>query len=162
MAKDPYGRTKETMAAWAAIKPEERIKLEVAEIAKVRGMKPDVFVNAGISSMILPATGLGGGQSIRLEPGDFVDGEYYEKCLKLARGLQRLCLVDDDRLNTLAKQYRIRKGEEYPDWVKEAKAKLGTKPDSTRESVDQFMADDPADRLMRAAAEGRPHAADER
>jgi len=162
MAKDPYGRTRETRAAWEAIKPKDRVKMEMEEVAKIRGLDLDVFINAGTSSIILPAVGEGGGHGSRLEPGDFVKGDYYEKCLRHARGLQRICNVDDERLDTLAKQKRIRDGEEYPDWVKEAKSKLGTKPGTTGQSTDQFMDEDPADRLMRAAAEARPHAADEK
>lgn len=162
MAKDPYGRTQETRKAWEAIKPEDREEMSLEEIAKVRGLDFNTFVNAGTSSIILPAVGEGGGHGSRLEPGDTVQGAYYEKCLKHARGLQRLCFVDDERLDTLAKQKRIRDGEEYPDWVKEAKSRLGTKPRTDQSATDQFMEEDPADRLLRVSAENRPHAADEK
>jgi|GEM_PF-1860505 len=162
--KDPYGRTEETIAAWAEIKPEDRQEMEVAEIAKVRGMEVNRFINAGRSSIILPASAESGGSGhgSRLDPGDFVDGAYYEKCLKHAQGLMRLCFVDDKLLDDLAKQKRIRDGEEFPDWVKEAKSQLDKEGGTKAKHTEQFMENDPVDRLAQVQAEGRPHASEER
>jgi len=148
---------------WEALSLAERQKMEPEDIAELRGIPFHRYINAGTAPIIVPERDLGA--SMRLEPGDYVDGEYYEKVFKKVRhvGFARMCTVDTKRLAELAKIRRLRTGEELPDWIKEArKAAADQKASPGRDPMESLIGGDPAELLSRAAASARPHAADEK
>ncbi len=149
----------------AEMTPEERKKLTVQELAELRGIPYDRFVNAGDAPIIVPDRGESStGGSKRLESGQYVDGDYYEQCLGKVHGFVRMATVDDKRLKILEKRRAVHEGEELPDWVKEVHAKKGTDAQGTQsvDAVDAMMGEDAVSRLAQAHGAARPHAADEK
>lgn len=147
---------------WEEIPVEKRVKMTSKELAEARGIPHDKFVNAGNAPIVMPQrTGESAGGSQRLEPGDIVEGAYYEQMLGKAQGLMRMCLVDDKRLAVLDKMRRIRHKEEYPDWIKEAKA-IQAGAEKPKDPVETLMGSSPLDRFAEAQNVARPHAGDEK
>jgi len=147
---------------WDDIPAEKRAKMTAKELAEVRGIPYDLFINAGTAPIVMPQrTGDAAGGSQRVEQGDIVQGAYYEQMLGKAQGLMRACLVDDKRLTALEKMRRIRHKEEYPDWVKEAKA-LQAGGEKPKDPVETLMGSSPLDRFAEAQNVARPHAGDEK
>jgi hypothetical protein len=145
--------------AWKRLTLEEKGKMTLEEVSELRHIPVDRFINAGKAPIILPknpeGTSRGPG---RLEPGDYVDGEYYEQILREAKpmGFARMCLVDDKLLDSLAKQKAIRDGDEMEDWQKEAKAKL------LEDGEPGMPSSNPVENLRSVMGQQRPHASEEK
>lgn len=158
ITKDQELRTK-GREAWKRLTLEERGEMTLDEVAELRHIPKDRFINAGKAPIILPknpeGTSRGPG---RLEAGDYVDGDYYEQILREAKpmGFARMCLVDDKLLDELAKKKAIRDGDEMEDWQKEAKAKL------LEETEPGMPSNNPVENLRSVMGQQRPHASEEK
>jgi hypothetical protein len=157
LAKDQELRLK-GREQWARMSIKEKAALSTEEVSNLRHIPHDRFINAGKAPIILPknpeGTSRGPG---RLEPGDYVDGDYYEQILREAKpmGFTRMCLVDDKLLDALAKKKAIRDGDEMEDWQKEAKRKL-----LDEDGGPQLPGTNAVENLRSVIGQSQPHASE--
>lgn len=146
--------------AWRRIPKKERADMSPEKIAEIRHIPFNRFINAGKAPIILPKSpeeaSRGPG---RIEPGDIVEGDYYEQILTEARpmGFMRMCLVDDNRLDELSVKKAIRDGKELEPWQKEAKRKL-----IDGDGAAALPGDNPVENLHSVIGQQMPHASEKR